>query len=96
MICHLFELQEEAMKLFFFLKTFLPLCDDLEGNEKVFSGYLLKLLVIFFLQSQKLLPSVETVQLNTPKEFIDGNYSYGVILCFSYYSLIDNRLGSPT
>ena len=73
MLCHLFEIQPEAIKLFHFLKSLLPLCEELKSADKVFSGYLLQLLVIFYLQSEKLLPSAKTIQENTTKEFIDGN-----------------------
>ena len=75
MIYHLFEIQPEAIKFFNFMKIFLRRYDDTLPNiEKLFGGYLLKLLVIFYLQSENLLPSVETVQRKTAKKIIDGNY----------------------
>jgi hypothetical protein len=72
MMRHLFHLQPEAKRLFFFMKMILP-----QIYHKL-DGYLLKLLIIIFLQREKLLPSVEMVQANLPpnfsQEFIDGNF----------------------
>lgn len=68
LIRHLFELQPEAINLYNFLNIFLPRYDlDL-------SGYLLKMFVVFFLQNEKLLPSIEDVQNNLKIKKIGGKY----------------------
>lgn len=74
MIRHLFEIQPEAIKLFHFMKIFLPRYKDtIEYIEDRFGGYLMKLMIIFYLQSQNLLPSIKVLQANTSKELINGN-----------------------
>lgn len=67
---HLFELQPEAKRLFFFIKMILP------HIHHLLDGYLLKVLIIVFLQREKFLPSVEMVQEDLPPEFIDGEFKY--------------------
>lgn len=66
MMRYLFELQLQSIRLYMFLKKFLP-----RYNHKL-DGYLLKLLVIFYLQNEKLLPSIEAVQRDVPQQILNG------------------------
>jgi hypothetical protein len=66
MMRHLFDLQPESKRLFHFVKLILPCI-----NTYV-DGYLLKVLIIIFLQRERFLPSVEMAQANLVPEFIDG------------------------
>ncbi|XP_070499663.1 terminal uridylyltransferase Tailor-like [Chironomus tepperi] len=65
MMAHLFNLQPEAKKFYQFMKIFLKRYRD-------FDGYLLKLLIIFFLQHEKLFPSGIKIQENLPITYING------------------------
>lgn len=67
LLAHLFEIQPEAVKLFHFVKTWLKV-----HNFSPFKGYTLTLLVVFYLQSEGLMPPIETVNRFAEKESIDG------------------------
>lgn len=75
LIQHLFDVQPEAARFFLFMKIFMP------RYNKNFDGYMLKLLVIFYLQSKNIFPSVQTIQKGLKKEIIDGNL-------IKFYSMI--------
>jgi hypothetical protein len=66
MLGYLFDLQPEARKLYHFMKAFLPRYD------LKFEGYFLKLLVIFYLQKEMFLPSIERVQDKLAENKING------------------------
>lgn len=65
LLAHFFAIQPEAISLFHFIKTWL----NIQGFNH-FQGYTLTLLVVFYLQSNKLMPSVKSVQSNLPKQVI--------------------------
>lgn len=67
-IAYLFDLQPEAKKFYHFMKIFL------QRYERYFEGYLLKLLVIFYLQNENIFPSIKMIQENTPVRYISGKY----------------------
>ncbi|CRK98425.1 CLUMA_CG011783, isoform A [Clunio marinus] len=69
LVRHLFTSQPEAVSLFHFIKKWINL-NEFYG----FSGYTytIVLLLIFFLQSKNFMPSIETIQQNLPKEFIQS------------------------
>lgn len=74
---HLFEIQPEAIKFFHFMKTFLPRYNKtIEYIEDRFGGYLMELMIIFYFQSQNLMPSIKVLQENTAKEIINGNLKF--------------------
>lgn len=60
---HIFQLQPEAVKFVHYLKKWM---ENLIDNFKGFKRYTLTLLVLFYLQQEKVLPSVETVQKGVP------------------------------
>lgn len=66
MIEHLFEIQPEAKYFFHFVREWF----SQQGLN--FKTYTLAMLVIFFFQSENLMPSVERVQRNVEPVYIDG------------------------
>jgi hypothetical protein len=68
---HLFKIQPEAVSFYHFIRQWLK-AQGFEG----FKGYTLTLLVLFFLQSENLMPSVKVVQRGVPKEMISGTSVY--------------------
>lgn len=82
LIAHLFALQPGAVSLFHFIKTWLKTQGFVE-----FKGYTLTLLVLFYLQQEKLMPTIESVQRDIPKETIDGKndkLTFQVLNSFSF------------
>lgn len=65
LLAHWFSLQPEAISLFHFIKQWMMI----QGFDH-FQGYMMTLLVVFYLQTLKIFPSVETVQSEVPKEII--------------------------
>lgn len=65
LLAHLFVLQPEAVSLFHFVKEW----QKVQGFDN-FQGYTMTLLVVFYLQTLKLLPPVGIVQRNVPKVVI--------------------------
>lgn len=82
---HLFEIQPEAIKFFHFMKTFLPRYNKtIEYIEDRFGGYLMELMIIFYFQSQNLMPSIKVLQENTAKEIINGNLKFILDIIFIF------------
>lgn len=80
LIRHLFDIQPEAKKLYFFLKIFKSRYHkDAVNLDEALGSYLLKLLVIFYLQSKKFLPPIEVIQRNVEKEIINGEHFFFII-----------------
>jgi DNA polymerase sigma len=74
LIGHLFELQPECVALFHYLKRWLKVFDV------SFKGFSLTLMLIFYLQDKRLLPSIWEVQQGVyPELFIDRNITYPLI-----------------
>ena len=71
LFAHLFHIQREAINLVQFIKRWLQIF-----NVKRIRGFTLTLLVVFFLQYEKMMPPIEKVQENMPKTFIDGENFY--------------------
>ena len=69
MMAYLFDLQPESKYFYQFMKIFLA------RYRKPFEGYLLKLLVIFFLQNEKIFPSIAKIQEKRRVSYINGKYS---------------------
>lgn len=67
-MAYMFDLQPEARKFYQFMKIFL------KRYKVQFEGYLLKLLVIFFLQNQNLIPSSQKIQENKQVRYINGKH----------------------
>lgn len=63
---HLFNLQPEAHKLYHFARIWIHI------DEFSFKRYVVALLVVFFLQTRNLMPSVLKLQEDEPETFIDG------------------------
>jgi hypothetical protein len=63
---HLFDIQPEAKWFFHFIRLWL------ECNGLKIKTYTLTMLVIFFLQTQNLMPSTKRVQRNLEEEYING------------------------
>jgi DNA polymerase sigma len=68
LIHHLFDLQPEAFGLYHFVRIWIHI------DEFSFKRYMVGLLVIFYLQSKNLLPSVVQLQEDVPEKFIDGEF----------------------
>ena len=68
MMAHIFNLQPEAKKFYQFMKIFF------KRYRKYFEGYLLKLIVIFFLQNERAFPSIKMIQENLPITYINGKH----------------------
>lgn len=66
-ISHLFDLQPEALAMCHFIKRWIQFF-----NIKNLKGFSLTLFMVFFLQYHNYLPSIQQVQENLPKMFIDG------------------------
>ncbi|KAL7044540.1 hypothetical protein ACKWTF_001949 [Chironomus riparius] len=83
MMAHIFNLQPEAKKFYQFMKIFL------KRYKKYFEGYLLKLLVIFFLQNEKAFPSIKMIQENLSITLINGwpTVEINTTRNISYYGL---------
>lgn len=69
LIHHMFSLQPEAYKLYHFVRIWIHI------DEFSFKRYLVGLLVIFYLQNKKLMPSVVQMQEDVKEKFIGGNIS---------------------
>lgn len=67
LIAHLFSIQSEAVALYHFIRKWMKL----QGFDEL-KGYTITLLVIFYLQTRILMPSVRKVQMGLPKEIIEG------------------------
>lgn len=68
LIYHMFCLQPEAFKLYHFVRIWIHI------DEFSFKRYMVALLVIFFLQNKKLMPSVVQMQEDVPEKFIEGEF----------------------
>jgi hypothetical protein len=65
---HLFELQPEAFKLYHFVRIWIHI------DVFNFKRYVVALMVIFYLQTKNLMPSVVELQKDVPEKFIDGEF----------------------
>ena len=83
-IKHLFEIKAEAKKLFYHIRIWF------KENNLELKSYLLKVLVIFYLQTQGFMPSVKKIQDRLPPRNIGGQSSS---LLFSYLTLFKILLG---
>lgn len=68
LLAHLFGIQPEAVSLFHFIKLWMA-AQRFNGLK----GYTLCLLVLFYLQTENLMPSIEKLQIGLTKVLIDGN-----------------------
>ena len=66
LVHHMFSLQPEAFKLYHFVRIWIHI------DEFAFKRYMVGLLVIFYMQQKKLLPSVVELQKNTEEKWIAG------------------------
>lgn len=74
LMAHLFEIQPEAVSLLHFVRQWL-----ISQDFNRFQGYSLTLLVIFYLQSKKLMPSGDAVKREvSPKIIINGECTSAV------------------
>jgi hypothetical protein len=71
LLAHLFAIQPEAVSLFHFIKSWMKIQ---EFNH--FQTYTITLLIVFYLQSLNLLPSVEAVQNGIEnKEIVSSKFN---------------------
>lgn len=66
LIHHLFSLQPESFALYHFVRIWIHI------DEFSFKRYMVALMVIFFLQNKKLMPTVVQLQEDVPETFIAG------------------------
>lgn len=69
MLAHLFDIQPEAVALYHFVRSWFK-SQGFNGLK----GYTLCLLVLFYLQSKMLMPTVATVQNGLQQKCINGKY----------------------
>lgn len=67
LIAHLFSIQSEAVPLYHFIKQWMKV----QGFDHL-KGYTITLLVIYYLQTKNLMPSVERIQMGLSPVTIDG------------------------
>lgn len=67
LFAHLFNIQPEAIALYHFCKRWLQIFD-----VQILKGFSLTLMIVFFLQQNNLMPTIENVQKNLTKIVIDG------------------------
>jgi hypothetical protein len=70
LIHHLFSLQPEAFKLYHFARLWIHI------EEFHFKRYVVALMVLFYLQSKNLMPSVIQLQEDVEEKFIAGKISF--------------------
>lgn len=63
----MFVIQPEAVSLFHFVRKWLKA----QGFEHL-KGYVLTLLVVYYLQSINMMPTVQRIQMDSPKEIVAG------------------------
>lgn len=66
LVHYLFSLQPEAFKLYHFVRIWIHI------DEFAFKRYMVALLVIFFMQQKKMLPSVVDLQKDVGEKWIAG------------------------
>lgn len=67
LFAHLFNIQPEAIALYHFIKRWLKIFD-----VQKLKGFSLTIMIVFFLQQNNYMPTIEKVQKDLPKVFIDG------------------------
>lgn len=77
LLAHLFNIQPEAVSLYHFVRQWL-----IVNDFNHLKGYTVTLLVLFYLQSKNLMPTIETVQRYLPKRTIDGKMIFSHDLLF--------------
>lgn len=91
MIAHLFEIQPEAVSLVHFIRQWLK-SQEFEG----FKGYLITLLVIFFLQNKNFLPTGENIKRGVLPKVINGELPRIASFLYQYSNaLLISRLRVP-
>lgn len=67
LVHHLFSLQPEAFAFYHFVRIWIHI------DEFSFKRYMVAIMVIFYLQNKKFLPSVVQLQEDVPETFIEGS-----------------------
>lgn len=67
LVYYMFSLQPEAFALYHFVRIWIHI------DEFSFKRYMVALMVLFFLQNKKLMPTVEQLQEDVPETFIEGS-----------------------
>lgn len=84
LIAHLFAVQPEAASLYHFVKEWI-----VAHGLTYLKGYTLTLLVVFYLQNKRLMPSVENVQQGLPKQIIGSKQNHRNHLLTSFINLLN-------
>lgn len=74
LLAHLFKIQPEAVKLYLYVRTRMR-----TAGLADLKGYTMCLLVIYYLQTKNLMPTIEMVQRGLPKKIVDSKYNSEVI-----------------
>lgn len=67
LVHHMFSLQPESLALYHFVRIWIHI------DEFSFKRYMVALMVLFFLQNKKLMPTVVELQEDVPETFIAGS-----------------------